>query len=318
MTPYKERMTPMATPEEIDPRDTLVAALGKDDAKAHLTLAWRRGDGYRVQRVELEESVSTKFLEYAQTVAARLKEREKLDYDPEWPLKDHEHFELTESELPGGNLFPALAGFHNLDPFKKKNLAKPRLYVVAIQTGDGQALFGRRMARLKVLKKTAGIFAATWDGSTFNELDNSVATFSTGFDWVYWKQTLYILDAVAFHAEFRDTEALKDAVAKHMKSLEGRITINNATAMTERCRRNVPMASKLKRISETGLHLTSTPTDLQDYAKRYKIQVKWEGEALVFDGSLEGQWAILKLLDEDRTEGPVSGRHFESAAKRQI
>jgi hypothetical protein len=78
------------------------------------------------------------------------------------------------------------------------------------------------------------------------------------------------------------------------------------------------MASKLKRVSESGLHLTTTPTDLKDYAQKYAIDVTWDDDQLVFDGSLQGQWAILKLLDEDRTEGPVSHRHYESAAKRQI
>jgi hypothetical protein len=42
------------------------------------------------------------------------------------------------------------------------------------------------------------------------------------------------------------------------------------------------------------------------------------GDNLVFEDSIESQWNILKLLDEDRTEGPVSHRHYESAAERQI
>lgn len=309
----------MAAAADADPRVELNAALQRAGAKAHLTLAWRLdGPGYKVELVELEETVSTTFLGYAQKVAAQLAEREELDYDPEWPLKDHEYFALVQDELPGVNLFSALADFQNLDTFRKKNLAKPRLYVVAVQTSEGPAFFGRRMAYLKVLKQTAGIFAATWDGSTFNALTDSVATFSTGFDWVFWNQTLYILDAGAFHAEFRDTAALREAVAEHMASLAERLTIRNADEMTRRCQSSVPMASKLKRVSESGLHLTSTPAQLQDYATKFQIKVTWDGDALVFDGSLEGQWAILKLLDEDRTEGPVSHRHYESAAKREV
>jgi len=305
--------------EASEPRVELTNALAGDDAKAHLTLAWRlETPGYKVELVELEQTVASTFLGYARNLAAQLTEREELDYDPEWPLKEHEYFALAADELPGESLFSALADFQNLDTFKKKNLAKPRLYVLAVQTSQGQALFGRRMAYLKVLKQTKGMFAATWDGSTFNALSDSVATFSTTFDWVFWRETLYILDAGAFHGEFRDNAALKKAVAEHMTGLAEHLTIEGADEMTKRCQSSVPMASKLKRVSENGLHLTSTPAQLQDYARKYAIKVTWDGDTLIFDGSLEGQWAILKLLDEDRTEGPVSHRHYESAAKRQI
>jgi hypothetical protein len=46
--------------------------------------------------------------------------------------------------------------------------------------------------------------------------------------------------------------------------------------------------------------------------------VVWEDDGLVFDGSFEGQWAILNLLDEDRTEGPVTHRKYEASAKREV
>jgi hypothetical protein len=57
---------------------------------------------------------------------------------------------------------------------------------------------------------------------------------------------------------------------------------------------------------------------MKDYAMEFDIAVTWDGDSLVFDGSLESQWSILKLLDEYRTEGPVTHRHYESAAKREI
>lgn len=310
----------MSAPSEgLDARERLQAAVTGEAAKAQLTLAWRRSAGdYRVELVELADGVAEQFLTQARSAAAQLLEGEQIGYDPEWPLKDHEYFKLAGSELPGGNLFTALQDFHNLDTFHRRNLTKPRLYVVAVQSDGATALLGRRMAHLQVLKQRAGLFAATWDGSTFNALQGSVATFSTAFDWILWEGELYVLDAGAFHAEFRDGAALKRAVAEHVQQLSARIEIRNADAMTKRCQASVPMASKLKRISESGLQLTATPAELKTYASTYAIDVAWEGEALVFDGSLENQWAIFKLLDEDRTEGPVSHRRYESAAKREV
>ncbi len=309
----------MTTSEESDLCEQLQATIALDEATTHLILGWR-GDParYRLELVELEQSVGTVFLNNAKRVAEQLGERDVLAYDPEWPLREHEYFELGDDELPGGHLFTDLADFHNLRTFKRKRLTKPKLYIVAVQTPDGSAFFGKRMAYLKVLSQSPSMFAAVWDGSTFNALNDSVATFSTKFDWVYWAQTLYVLDSANFHAEFRDATALKDAVAAHVQNIAEHLTIHNADAMTARCQTSVPMASKLRRVAERGLHLTSSPAQLRDYATRYKIEVQWDADDLIFDGSLEGQWAILKLLDEDRTEGPLSHRHYESATKREV
>lgn len=294
----------MTTTDGPDPRQAVVQALAAPAAHAHLTFAWRPNPPtYKVELVELEENVSATFLGYAQGAAASLVQRLAIDYDPDWPLRDHEYFSLPNDQVPGDNLFPALADFQNLRTFRKKSLTKPRLYVVAIQTPNGTAAFGKRMAYLKVLKQAKGVFAAVWDGSTFNALTDSVATFSTSFDWVYWADTLYVLDAGGFHAEFRDLALIQEAVADDMAGISQRLTIRNAALMSDRCRANIAMASKLRRVAERGLHLTATVSELKGYATQYGIHVDWEGDALVFDGSMQCQWDILKLLDEDRTQG---------------
>jgi hypothetical protein len=309
----------MTTTDPVDPRLSLLHDVEDASARTHLTLAWRAsGPQYRVELVELEDEVSQVFLENARWAAHQLVEGSRIDYDPEWPLKEHEYFGLGHDELPSTNLFDQLSDFQNLTTFKKKRLVKPRLYVVAIQSGNRTILFGRRMAYLQVLKQSAGIFAAVWDGSTFNALEDSVATFAKTFDWIASEDSLFVLDAGGFHAEFRDTAALKAAVSDHVAAIVEKVGIVNADQMVARCQSSVPMASKLKKVAERGLHLTATPAEMKDYAMEFDIAVTWDGDSLVFDGSLESQWSILKLLDEDRTEGPVTHRHYESAAKREI
>ena len=107
-------------------------------------------------------------------------------------------------------------------------------------------------------------------------------------------------------------------MADHVSSISEVVGVINSDAMIARCQSSVAMASKVRRIAERGIHLTSSVEELKQYAQDYGIEVKWQGDELVFDGSLEGQWSILKLLDEDRTEGPVTHRHYESAAKREL
>jgi hypothetical protein len=300
-------------------RRALVGLVTADDATAHLTLAWRPSPGhYAVHRVEIEADLSEEFLEYAGASAGHLAdERVAVPYNPEWPLKGNEYFALSGQEIPGGNLFPDLADFLSLPRFQRKALRKPRLYTVAVQAEAGTALFGKRMAYLKQLGRRKGRFSATWDGSTFNELEVTVATFSTGFDWVLWDEVLYVLDAKNFHAEFRDQEALREAVQGHVDQIRSRIEIIGADDFAERCKRSVPLASKLQSVIENGIWEKPIP-ELKAYATQRGIPVEWDGDALVFDGSIDRQSAILKLLDEDRTHGPVSGRTYDSAAKQAV
>lgn len=297
---------------------SLALAVNANDAVAHLALAWRATAGvYKVELVDITEEVSETFLSYARELSDALAAGAVVPYDPEWPLKEHEYFELARADVPGGNLFDDLSDFQNLDTFSKKRLVKPRLYVACVQTAHGNAFFGKRMAYLKVLGQSRSVFAAVWDGSTFDALDDSVATFSRSFDWVLWSEHLYVWDGGGFHAEFRDSAALLRAVQEHVEVITASLAIRNAAKLVDRCRANVQMASKLKRIAEQGLH-TQPIEALKKYAEDYNIAVQWDGDALVFDDTFEGQWAVLKLLDEDRTEGPVSHRKYESAAKRLV
>jgi hypothetical protein len=224
---------------------------------------------------------------------------------------------LRDGQIPGGDLFDQLSNFLDLERFEKAALRKPSLYTVAVQTPHGTALFGKRAAYLKQLSTRPGIFAAAWDGNTFSRLSDSVISFATDFDWVLWRNVLYVLDGKRFHAEFRDQQALKAAVRDHVEAIQEKTEIVGADRFIERCQTTVSMASKLQSVAEHGIWDRPVP-ELKRYAEERGIAVEWRGDALVFDGSVEHQFAILKLLDEDRTHGPVSGRTYDSAAKQAV
>jgi hypothetical protein len=207
--------------------------------------------------------------------------------------------------------------FLSLAHFNRKQLTKPKFYVVAVQAGGENVLLGRRMANLKVLKQSKGLLATVWDGSTFNQLEASVATFATTFHWIKFRDRLYVLDAKAFHAEFRDVAAVRQAVSDNVDAITAKLPIKGADVLVERARANVGMSTKLARVAEQGIW-TESQDELKAYAEEWKIGVEWDNEGLVFNGSIEHQWGILKLLDEDGTRGPVSGRHYESSAKRRV
>jgi hypothetical protein len=300
-------------------RENLLAHVKGEGSEAHLSLAWRRQqDGYRVRYVEIDEKLADEFLGYAGKIAENLAgHRTEVAYDPEWPLADSEFFALAAAQIPGGDLFPALQNFLDLERYEKANLPRPRLYTVAVQRGDEIALFGKRMAYLKSLSRRKGVFSAVWDGNTFSELEEAVATFAETYDWVLWRDVLYVLNAKNFLAEFRDQQELKESVREHVDTICEHIEIRGADEFAKRCQSSVGMASKLQKVAESGIWDRPVAT-LKIYAEERGIDVEWDGDALVFDGSIEHQQAILKLLDEGRTLGPVSGRTFDSAAKQVV
>jgi hypothetical protein len=178
-------------------------------------------------------------------------------------------------------------------------------------------MFGRRVTARNLLDSKRWI-RAIWTEETFSELKGPVVTFDPQIDWIDWRAMLLVLDANEFHRAFRNIAELVEAVREHIDEIAQHVPIINADAMVDRCRANPAMASKLQSVVEQKLYLK--PVDeLKDYTKRYpELGVQWSAGALVFDGSLERQWAILKLFDEAGFTGDLSGDKFEAAAKRPL
>jgi|HubBroStandDraft_6_1064221.scaffolds.fasta_scaffold03103_8 hypothetical protein len=305
-------------------RGSLEAAVADPRVTTQLLLAWRRSDTapfpptYRVELVDLDQGVAAAFLAFAALAAPVVDRGNVIPYDPDYLLRAGECFVLPKSDWPGGDLFVQLDDFLNLARFMRRRLTKPRLYVLAVASEKGTAFFGKTMGALRVLSQRSGVFAAVWDGSTFNALAESVATFSSTFDWVIWDEKLYVLNAAGFHAEFRDIKSIRQAVRAHVEAItSGTLKIINSEALITRCQANVAMASKLQRIAIEGIQRHDID-ELKNYASEYGIAVKWDGESLVFEDTFTTQWSILTLLDEDRTEGPVSHRKYEASSKRVI
>src|ERR1700686_346298 len=85
-----------------------------------------------------------------------------------------------------------------------------------------------------------------------------------------------------------------------------------------RIKRWPAMAVKLSRIIARADMHTKPPDVLRKYGNEYKIEVGWNGDRMVFEGTVERQWNILRLLDEARTLGPVTGKKWDSSSKTEV
>ncbi|MGO9959661.1 MAG: hypothetical protein ACLP50_27415 [Solirubrobacteraceae bacterium] len=278
---------------------------------------WRRGPGdWRVEKIAAVGGLSGEFRAAAVGAAEDLERRSPAAYNVEDNLSDNEFATLPNPRQPasaapviGGNLFPALDDFGNAKVYKRRDgrNAVPKMYVVIAQVADGtQAKFGRRVPNSNVLAKTGGI-RALYDNGTFSKLDGTVIAFDTDFDWIEWKETLWILGANGFNAVFRDTEEMKAAVVANVATIEAKITIVGSDRLIERCKASRNMMIKLQTVIDQRLFEKPIPM-LQQYSAKYPgLRVQWQGNDLVFDQSVERQWSILRLLDEAAFTGELSG-----------
>jgi hypothetical protein len=300
-------------------RASFADLVSANETAVQVVFAWKQdaGQRYRVERVQMTGDLPARFKTRAIGTAVELRDqRVPREYDPEWPLGVNECFELDNEPPIGGDLFQQLDGFGGLPWFQMKRRRVPNLYVAVAQLpDDSNAFFGSRITERSVLR--SGVLRAIWGEDTFSALDQTVVTFPEDHDWVGWRDRLMILDERNFHAVFRDVPALQAAIEGHVAEIVAAIPIINEAAFVERCRGNVAMMTKLRRVAENQLYLEPVER-LRDYAQEYNIEVQWNGDSLIFDGALDQQWNILKLLDEAGTLGPVSGKKYEVAAKIEI
>jgi len=286
---------------------------------------WRRSVGvWRIAKIAAVGDLPTDFGNAARAAAEDLyANRSKSAYNVEGGLADNEYATLANPRQPptglpriGGNLFQLLDDFGSADVYgKRKRTAAPNLYVVAAQLPNNeQANFGRRISKGNVLARNAGI-RTIFDEGTFSKLDGTVISFDVDFDWIEWRERFWILDSTGFNAVFRDVEELRLAVVANVGLITARIRIINGDDFIKRCRASQHMMTKLQKVTDERLY--EKPVNmLQDYSRLYPgLGVEWDGDSLVFNGDLDHQWSILRLLDEAAVTGVLSGHQFLAKTK---
>jgi len=241
-------------------------------------------------------------------------------YDPEWELKSDEFFHLSNEPPVGGNFFLRLPNFATLPEFReRRRIRQPNALVVIAQLDDGTlTYFGARITASSVLERASKILRIVFRDDAFDTLDDTVITIPTGFDWIAWQGVMIVLSGGNFHAMFRDIPALVAKVDEHLQTITQHVGIYNVDALSQRVKAYPAMMVKLLRVIQRADMHTRSPDVLRKYAKEYSIAVEWKGDRMVFDGSVETQWNILRLLDEARTLGPVTGKHWDTSSKTQV
>lgn len=317
----------MMPPNEPEEQSELLTGLER--AHIHLSFAWRDApDDWHVEKVPILDGLAAELREITRNAARDIHDnRAEISYDPEYPLNETQFFAIVNQRSTagqtapvGGNLFPRLDDFGQLPSYADtRRRSSPNLYVITAQLADGSlATFGRRVKPSQLLRGSR-FLRTLWREGTLDVIDDGpVLALEPVIDWVDWRSMVLVLDTRGFHSTFRTIEALRLAVAGHVTTLTAEISIDNSAEFVERCQKTPSMASKLESVIEQEHYKKPIPV-LREYSERYPgLKVEWNGDTLIFDGSLEKQWAILRLLDEAGFTGELSGEKFEAPAKRHL
>lgn len=183
---------------------------------------------------------------------------------------------------------------------------------------DTLAHFGARITASAMLRRNSTSLRIVYRDDAFDALDETVVTLKPSFDWIVWQDVMIVLDKNNFHAMFRDIPALIAKVEDNVATLIQHVAIENLADFVARLKADPRMMVKLQRIIDRADMYTRPPEVLRTYGEEYGIDVVWNGDKMVFDGSLAKQGNILRLLDEGRTLGPVTGKHWETSSKVEV
>jgi hypothetical protein len=311
----------MAAPEPHEfPRDELAKALAS--AVVQVVFAYRNSaTQWDLARLRLHGDLQEAFRARAEAAAVELRDqRTGRAYDPQWHLDAGEFFYLSNQPPIGGDLFAKLSAFATAHDFKdRRRLRQPNAWVVVAQLDDGTvAYLGARITAKAVLDRNSKVLRVVYRDDVFDALDNTVITFGEGFDWIAWGGVMIVLNATNFHAMFRDIPALVAQVDANIAAVTQHVAIENLDELRARIKGFPGMMVKLQGIIDRADMHTRPPEVLRNYAAEYDIDIDWNGDSMIFDGSVEKQWNILRLLDEARTLGPVTGKHWDTSSKTQV
>jgi hypothetical protein len=302
------------------PREELAAQLAT--ATVQVVFAYRNSaTDWHLLRLPLHGDLQENFRSRAEAAAVRLRDDlAPRAYDPQWQLAAEEFFYLANEPPVGGNLFTQLPAFATLHGFKeRRRIRQPNAWVLIAQLEDGTlAYLGARITAKSVLDRNSRVLRIVYRDDAFDTLDDTVITFGEGFDWIAWQGVMIVLHAGNFHGMFRDIPALVAQVDANVAAVDAHIGIDNLDAFRARIKSFPGMMVKLQGIIDRADMHTRPPDVLRTYAAEYSIDIEWNGDRMIFDGSVEKQWNILRLLDEARTLGPVTGKHWDTSSKTQV
>jgi hypothetical protein len=233
---------------------------------------------------------------------------------------------LERPQKPEDSLTPGLdeaisklRGLAGLNHQKDKPRTLPTFYATTFVLHGEMVICGRLFTRANLPKTKFPVF---WGRGRLTGLhdfeDDALLLFDRAVDWFCWRERYYILNGPGFERAFLDIKVLQQRVQANINAITKVVKIVNVNDFMERCSKMPGMMIKLDRIVTRGQYVNFTVAMLKKYTTDFAPTIRWSGDEVEFDGTMPGQWQILKMLDEAWFTAPLSQEKFEATQRISI
>jgi hypothetical protein len=289
--------------------------------------------GMRLRRVDLAEDAEERMQELAEEFRDDLVERVPIDYDWDRRPEPHETVVVTREEVDDADAI--VGGLNTIENSERLDLSQreanqAKLFLTDARfTKDGdelRAIFVRTGVKQEVVttkKKTALVFS----NGVYNVVDSNQLVLNDRWDAVILGDYVIGANLSKFENAFGFTKrifaAAETAVATHFVKLR----IVGFDELAEACKTHPGMARKAASIgrkmdTEPAYAAAMAMDPLLAFVDAHAAEVKIAvldhpgGRMLVNDHEdRAGQWAILKLLDDDYLTSELTKAFYEAPSK---
>jgi len=288
--------------------------------------------GIRLRRVDLAGDAQTRMKELAEEFRDDLAQRVPIDYGWERRPEPHEAVVVERGEVDEAG--PIIGGLDTLENYELLDLAKDgnkaQLFLTDVRfKKDGaplRAVFIRTGVRSEVVtakKKTALVFR----NGVYDVVDSNQLVLNDRWDAVIIGDYVVGANLIKFENAFGFTKHIFAAAATAVTTHFMKLRIDGFSELVEGCKSHSGMARKAASIgrkmdNEPAYAAAMAMDPLLAFVDAHAAEVKIEtrndpsGRMLVHDHKdRAGQWAILKLLDDDYLTSELTKAFYEAPSK---
>jgi len=279
-----------------------------------------------IQRLNLTEELSWEFLSAARDSTPSVGREVRLrpyeaGYKPD--ADEIVYVDLRQNETISEQIQP-FSQVQRAELFheEEKVIDSLRFYAVVVSpSARRRAVFLRNYSPKKELTRRAG-FAALLRRGSYDKVESKIFLFDSETDCFAWDGYLFIHNVGAFQRIFGYLDELKAKANATIDAVLAQIPITNHEQFRATCTGQLQMMSKLAQIAGKPYIARVTIADIRRTIQAFHldVQIVQENghEKLLFEGSLEKRWLILKLLDDDYLGSIMTNEKYEVNSKSAV
>lgn len=321
--------------------ESLSQFLREQEPSTGVTIASKRGNPvedapseyYGVRELNVQADLSRKLLEIADSVAREALDRKLIPHEIGHSPSDDQLAYLNLSDHPDvEEAITYLARVNTAETFEEDSdfAETVDFYSLVPSHGDRTAAFFRKPAAKRDLAvdstKRGSLEAVLGQSNRYQEFDQKVFRFGGRIDFFVWDGWVFInsnhkLRQILgkFQAVLKEVEGYSQDLVQKLPS---EIQIANVDDLTDACKSDGRLASKLAQVVQRDYWDQVTGEDIERVIRNYGLdengQIDYEDGFITYNSSPQQRWTLLKLLDDDYLGSEMTDEKYAADNKRPL